>query len=713
MDKYVFKYITVKKGGLEMLELLAPAGSPEGVMAAVRNGADAVYLGLSDFNARRNAKNFTDEDFYKAAEYCRVRGVKIYVTLNTLVADREMNRAVELARRAWRLGADALLVQDLGLMQKVRQAVPDMPIHASTQMSVHNLEGVKMAAAMGATRVVLSRELSYDEIAYICKHSPIEIEVFVHGALCMCYSGQCYMSAVIGRRSGNRGLCAQPCRLPYEASGRGSRYPLSLKDNCLVKYIDQLEACGVKCLKIEGRMRRPEYAAAVTGIYARAIKGHKAPTQDDMQLLRDVFSRQGFTDGYFKDSKGPKMLGIREESDKKELPVFSSIRKEYLHGEYQSIPVRFAGVVKYGEKAKLAAVDCDGNTAFAEGPEPEPAFSKELTRAAFQTQLCKTGGTPYYCAEVKCEVESGVALATSAINEMRRTVLAEITEKRKPLGERYEYDISEAQMLPNIEEAPFLTVSVTKLSQLSAAMADMAPKLLYVPLTEIKGGEVALRPFLDNGETSVAAVMPRVIHDRENEEIKNLLQEAKRMGIKEVLCGNIGQIVTAKSMGFAVRGDFGLNTYNSGTLNVLRELGLISATASFELRIEQIRDLSKSIDTEMIVYGRLPLMITENCVVRNSTGVCSCESFTGLKDRNGFTFPVLKEFGCRNVILNSKKLFLADRQNDYLEAGLWGVRLCFTTENAMECAAIMGRYLGRNDYEPSGHTRGLYYRGVE
>lgn len=696
-----------------MLELLAPAGSPEGVMAAVRNGADAVYLGLSDFNARRNAKNFTDEDFYKAAEYCRVRGVKVYVTLNTLVSDREMNRAVELARRAWRLGADALLVQDLGVLRAVRQAVPDMPIHASTQLSVHNLEGVKMAAAMGISRVVLARELSYDEIAYICQNSPIEIEVFVHGALCMCYSGQCYMSAVIGRRSGNRGLCAQPCRLPYEASGRGSRYPLSLKDSCLIKYIDQLEACGVKCLKIEGRMRRPEYAAAVTGIYSKAIKERKTPTQEDMQLLRDVFSRQGFTEGYFTDSKGPSMLGIREESDKKELPVFAEIRREYLRGEYQSIPIRFMGFVKYGQKARLAAVDCDGNTAYAEGPEPEPAFNKELTRVAFQTQLCKTGGTPYYCAEVKSEIEEGLALATSAINEMRRKVLDEITEQRKALPTRLENEPEGIPTIMNSEEPPYLTVSVTKLSQLSAAMADYAPKVLYVPLTEIKGGEVQLRPFLENEETSVCAVMPRIIHDRENDDIQKLLQEAKKMGIKEILCGNIGQIVTAKSMGFDVRGDFGLNIYNSRSINVLRDLGLISATASFELRIEQIRDLSKSINTEMIVYGRLPLMITENCVVRNSTGVCSCESFTGLKDRNGFTFPVLKEFGCRNTILNSKKLFLADRQSDYMTAGLWGVRLQFTTENAMECSAIMARYLGMNDYEPSGHTRGLYYRGVE
>ena len=228
-----------------MLEILSPAGSGEGVVAAVQNGADAVYLGFGSFNARRNAKNFTEEEFRRAVEYCRIRGVKVYVTINTLVTDRELPSAVEQAKLAAQCGADGLIVQDLGAIKAIRQAIPDMPIHGSTQMSVHNLEGVKVAAAMGLTRIVLARELSRREIAYICKNSPIEIEVFAHGALCMCYSGQCYMSAVIGRRSGNRGLCAQPCRQKYSTGARGMEYPLSLKDNCLIKYLDEIDSIGV------------------------------------------------------------------------------------------------------------------------------------------------------------------------------------------------------------------------------------------------------------------------------------------------------------------------------------------------------------------------------------------------------------------------------------------------------------------------------------
>lgn len=696
-----------------MLELLSPAGSPESVMAAVQNGADAVYMGFGDFNARKNAKNFTDEDFYKAAEFCRVRGVKVHVTLNTLVADREMHRAVELARRAWRLGADALIVQDLGVLRAVRQAVPDMPIHASTQMSVHNLEGVKLAAAMGVSRVVLSRELSREEIAYICDKSPVEIEVFVHGAMCMCYSGQCYMSSVIGRRSGNRGLCAQPCRLPYSAGGRGVEYPLSLKDNCLIKYLKELEYCGVKSLKIEGRMRRPEYVAIVTGIYAKAIKENKAPTPEDMQILKDVFSRQGFSDGYYNNNKGKQMLGIREESDKRELQIFTSARKNYLHTEYQRVPVKFAGKVRFGERAKLAAVDADGNTAMATGPEPEPAFNKALTQETFAAQLSKTGGTPFYCGEVKSVIDEGVALSAAAINEMRRNALAELMEIRRALPERKEYEYEVFEKLPDIEESPFLTVSVLKASQLSRDMAELAPKVLYIPLEEVKDGVSELKPFLNNEETEVSVIMPRVIHDNELGKVKQALEFAKGLGINSALVGNIGQIVLVRGMGFEVRGDFGLNVYNSRSLNVLKELGLKSATLSFEMRIEQIRGISKSLDTELIVYGRLPLMITENCIIKNSKGMCSCDNFSGLTDKNGFVFPVVREFGCRNVILNSKKLFLADRQSDYMTGGLWGVRLAFTTENAVECASVVGRYLNKNEYEPSGYTRGLYYRGVE
>ena len=696
-----------------MLEILSPAGSPEGVIAAAQNGADAIYMGFGEFNARKNAKNFTHEEFARALEYCRVRGVKTYLALNTLATNNELALVAERAKEACRLGIDAIIVQDLGVMTAVRQVVPEVPLHASTQMAIHNLEGVKMAAAMGLKRVVLARELSREKLAYICKHAPIEIEVFVHGALCMCYSGQCYMSAVIGRRSGNRGVCAQPCRMSYNAVGHAGVYPLSLKDNSLISHMEELSEIGVTSVKIEGRMKRPEYSAIVTSIYAKAAHLGKGPSKDDLLALERAFSRQGFTDGYYKDKIGADMFGIREEEDKANAAMFATIRKSYLNGEFQRVPVRFVGAVKEGKRVKLATADDKKNTAVCYGPVPEMAFHKELTMAILQTQLHKTGGTPFYCVGVKGTVAPGLSLPLSAFNEMRRSLLAELMEKRKPAPVREEGDFVPGEDFLGYGGPPITTVSVMNLNQLSAEMEELAPKIVYIPIMEFDVESPMMQRFLKNDKINVVATLPRVIHDNERKLVSNSLAKAVDMGVSEALVGNIGHIQFAKSHGMAIRGDFGLNAFNSETLYALRNLGLISATLSFELRLAEIRDMSKPIDTELITYGRLPLMITESCIIKNTTGACTCGSFSGLVDRQGALFPVVPEFGCRNVMLNSKKLFMADKDNVVNSIGLWAQRLSFTTENALECVSTMKRYMDKGDYVPSGFTRGLYFRGVE
>jgi len=696
-----------------VLELSSPAGSPEGVIAAAQNGADAIYLGFADFNARKNAKNFTYDEFGRALEYCRVRGIKCYLTLNTLASDNEFPTIIERAVEACRLGIDSIIVQDLGVMRALRQAVPEIPLHASTQMSIHNLEGVKMAAAIGFKRVVAARELSRKKLAYICKNSPIEIEVFVHGALCMCYSGQCYMSAVIGRRSGNRGLCAQPCRLNYNAKGHSVEHPLSLKDNCLIRYLADLENIGVTALKIEGRMKRPEYAAIVTGIYSKVIHKGKTPTQEDLQTLQKAFSRQGFTDGYYTDRPGPQMLGKRDEDENPDSSIFATARKNYLNGEFQRVPVRFVGTISSGKRVKLAAIDDRKNTAVVYGPIPEPAFHKELTPAVLQTQLHKTGGTPFLCAGVKGNVEPGLSLPISAFNEMRRNLLAEILEQRKPVISRMEGQFVPVEDAPGHTDPPILTVSVMRLDQLSKAMEELHPGIVYVPVMEFDFDSPVLHDFLKNDNINVVASLPRVIHDNERKRVSEMLLQAYQFGVTDALVGNIGQILFARAHKMNVRGDFGLNVFNSETLCVLRDLGLESATLSYELRMAEIRDISKTIDTEIIVYGRLPLMVTENCIIKNSAGVCTCDSFFGLTDRQGAVFPIVPEFGCRNVLLNSKKLYMADKHHATSVVGLWAERMSFTTENAQECVAVMERYMGLLDYEPTGYTRGLYYRGVE
>ncbi len=696
-----------------MLELLSPAGSPEAVVAAVQNGADAVYLGYGDFNARRGARNFSEEEFAEAVSYCRIRGCKVFVTLNTLVSDREMDAAVELAARASALGADAILVQDLGLASVLHRALPDIPLHASTQMSIHSLAGAAAAAEMGLTRVVLARELSYEQIAYIAAHSPVETEVFVHGALCMCHSGQCYMSALIGRRSGNRGMCAQPCRLEYSLGGRMDDHPLSLKDNCLVRELSLLERAGVKCVKIEGRMKRPEYVAMTTAVYSRAIRDGKAPSEAEMEQLEEMFSRQGFTQGYFKRELGRDMFGTRSETDRVASKLLAETRKTYAGIERRRVPVRFHAAIRKNEPVRFTVADEDGHSAAREGVVPEIAERQALTLSSLREQLYKTGGTPYACADVRADIQDGLFLPAAAINALRRQLLDDLSIARAEAPERRRLPIPEPPADLSPAGAPQLAFQAYSAEQLSPELAALRPACLYVPITLIPEIADALSPFLNIGCT-VSAVLPRVITVDEEPQIADLLEKCRALGVREALVGNLGHVHLVKKAGLKLRGDFGLNVFNSYSLELLRKAGFLSATASFELRLSQIRDLAKPIPVELIAYGRLPLMVTENCVIKNSYGRCSCSNQQNmLTDRRGAQFPVLKEFGCRNQIFNADKLFLGDKPEAFTDTGISRARLLFTTESPRECVEIAKSYLGMNDYVPNGMTRGLYYRGVE
>ena len=696
-----------------MLELLSPAGSPEAVIAAVQNGADAVYLGLGSFNARRGAKNFTDDEFAEAVRYCHERGCKVYVTLNTLSADREMEEVLRLGRFVSDAGADAALVQDLGVARVLRAACPDLPLHASTQMSIHNLAGVVAASELGMRRVVLARELSREQIRIITAHAPIETEVFVHGALCFAYSGQCYLSALIGRRSGNRGMCAQPCRMQYSLGRRSDDYPLSLKDNCLIRYLDELDEMGVKCVKIEGRMKRPEYTAIVTGIYHRAVHEGVPPTEKDLETLRLAFSRDGFTDGYYT-GKTRDMFGVRSEPEKEAARLFAEARRGYASGEMRRVDVDFSVAMRRNSAASLTAEDDDGNRVTVYGAVPENATGDGLTLESVSAQLYKTGGTPYRCRSVEGIVGQKLFLPASELNSLRRTALEQLSERRRtPPRRRGGVMLPTVRRLPGTPAGMALNVQIMRADQLTPELAECRPANLYVPLELLAASPEAVRPFADAG-AGVAVVLPRVIADTELEQVLRLLKKIYAMGVREALVGNLGHIALARGAGFEVRGDFGLNVFNSHTLQVLANAGLRSATASFELRLAQVRDLVKPLDTELIVYGRLPAMVTAQCIIKTGDGSCTCEKGpASLSDRMGGVFPVVREFGCRNVILNTHKLYLADKPEDLASCGLWAGRLLFTTESARECALVANAYLGRNDYRPNGLTRGLYYRGVE
>ena len=699
--------------GETMLELLAPAGSMEALRAAVQNGADAVYLGYDTFNARMGAQNFSADELQEAVVYCHVRGVKVHLTLNTLVSDREMPQAADVIRTAAAFGVDAFIVQDLGVAALCREIAPSVAIHASTQMSIHSLEGVQQAAELGVSRVVLARELPREEIAHICRRSPVEIEVFVHGALCMCYSGQCYLSSVIGRRSGNRGLCAQPCRLPY-GYGRfePSRYPLSLRDNCLIEYLDDLRRMGVASLKIEGRMKRPEYVAVVTKAYRAAIDG-KPVTDNDMEELEAAFSRQGFTQGYYLGKKGVSMFGTRQDpEDNREL--FAAARATYENGENVHIPVRFYAIIRRGEPAQLAVEDDAGHVCKARGPVPQEAQVRSLTEDELSERLGKTGGTPYRCVQMRAVIDAGLMLPASAINAMRRDVLAELTARRgrTPLMQLGAYNAP--ALYDGMSGEPQLTIAVRSVQQITSRMLAMRPAVLYVPLSEIIDNPDL--PERLGVETQLAAILPRVFWSGENAQIAEQLKKAYLMGVRQLLVGNLGQVRVGKAAGFAVRGDFGLNIYNSRAMHYLRAQGMDSQLLSFEMTLPQIRDISKAVPSEVLIYGRLPLMLTENCIIKNRTGVCSCDTSAPVKltDRTGEEFPVVKDPGtCRSVVLNGRKLYLLDKKDVFRGMGIWALRMQFTTENPGEIDTILYEYRTGGHFDAGSYTRGLYSRGVE
>ena len=693
-----------------MMELLSPAGGYDALVAAVQSGADAVYMGFGAFNARRSAKNFTDEDFASAVRYCHLRGVRVFLTLNTLVTDRELPQAAEALRNASRMGVDAVLVQDWGLLTLAREIVPDLPIHASTQMSLFTLGGANEAAALGMERVVLARELCRDDIAEICKGCGAEIEIFGHGALCMCYSGQCEMSAVLGQRSGNRGACAQPCRLPYGVNAPcRNGYPLSLKDANLSACLQDMERIGVDCLKIEGRMKRPEYVAVVTGIYRRLLDERRQPTAAEGAALEQAFSRSGFTDGYWRGKKGKTMFGTRPENAPEPKELFAKAREVYENGrENRKIPVNLHLIVRRGEPVRLGgscAIHGGVTIALAQGDAPEEARNRAVTAEELRQRLSKTGGTVFTADSVEIELDEGLMVSASVINGLRREVLDELAARREDIPARRELPASPLPDAPETPQEMAFTVSVSRACQVTAELLAEKPAIVYVPAEELD----ALEPTGLHGETELCAVLPRVFRTADEQTLRAMLE--RHPEVTSVAIGNLGHLPIVRGLDRTLRGDFGLNVYNSRAVKFWRDKGLSSVTVSFELRWQQVRDLAKYADCEGIVYGRLPLMITENCVTKNNVG-CAHGAGSVLTDRTGAQFPVQCAYGCRCEIENGKVLVLADKP-EVFRCGLRYGRLRFTTESPEACAAILRAHKAGDVTAGEDATRGLFYRGVE
>ncbi len=705
-----------------MVELLAPAGSPSSVEAAVQGGADAIYLGYGDFNARRNAKNFTKEQLEEAIDYCHVRGVSVFLTLNTLLTQRELLPALSLVDEVATLGIDAVIVQDLGVAQQIKQIAPSVELHASTQLSIHSLDGVKELADFGFSRVVLARELGKSEIRSLAKYSPLPLEVFVHGAQCMSYSGQCYLSAMVGQRSGNRGLCAQPCRLAYRFS-QGSQekhekpyHPMSLKDMSLIDHVLDLMDMGVASFKLEGRMKRAEYVYVVTKIYSDVIKERRSPTEEERNHLALAFSRQGFTQGYYQETLGRGMFGVREQTQQEPTALFQNARKEYENKERRKVIC--SADLAIDTDLSLTLEDERGNQVQQRVSAVEQAKHKALTPEIAMGQLQRTGGTAYEIIGRNIEIAENKAVPLSILNQMRRELLEELSllrvEERKHCT--YPPSLQEEKGRSSEKETTDYTVWVQNEEQITENLLNCQPTLLYVPVTL---SERCVR-LCEEKAIPLCVQVPSMLTEQERESLIPQLERVQKLGVTQALVGTVDTLRFARNLGFSLRGDYGLGMMNHQSLELWKETtNFLSATVSFELKFPQMRDLRKEIPLEFFAYGNLPLMITKNCMIRTfterkKTSLCEkkCASQMILLDRKGEEFPVEPLYGGRNMVNNGQTLYLADKKEDWSYLGMWAARLRFTRESPETCVTVLQAYQQGAACQLKSFTRGLYYRGV-
>lgn len=685
------------------MELLSPAGGMAQLKAAVQSGADAVYLGAGSFSARAGADNFTYDELKEAVEYCHMYNVKVHCALNTLIKEHELEEAVRTAAEINRCGADAVIIQDIGLASYLRQKLPELEMHASTQMTVTSLEGVKYLEEQGFDRVVLARELSLAEIERIARGAKAEIEVFVHGAVCMCYSGQCLMSSVLGGRSGNRGRCAQPCRLPYEMIENGRRcggaYILSPKDMALISHLKELEKAGVSSLKIEGRLKSPEYVSAVTGVYRKYLDSCGRVTKEDMAELRNAFSRSGFTDGYLSGRLGSEMMAHDNPANNSGSIYTDAARARAAGKTMRRIPVSIFASLAEGEVLRVTMYDEDNNCVSAEGSAAaQRAEHNALDSERLCAQLSKLGSTPFYAGDITTELDDGITVPVREINEVRRAVCAALEAERKKRPAKRVTDVPIPRGEAKIPSEMYLTAEVLTFEQGKAVIEAGGVRRIFAP----------------------AAVAARLADIAKNVEVVTKTSDIFREEEPVTESVSVSSPAALKYYGKrAMYGDFRLNVYNSLTL--ARFGGLKCVTLSPELNLHEIAKINAhagAVETEIIGYGYLPLMLMRNCPVK-AMGKCQHgKRVYSLKDRKGMEFPVLCADDCRAVLLNSRLIFTADIIESIRNSKINCIRLNFTVEKSAECGKIVSAYnraLGGGKTEPPAEntfTRGHLKRGV-
>ena len=690
---------------MSKIEILAPVGNEEMLRAAVFSGADAVYLGFSGFNARTSANNFDADTLKDAVRFCHARGVAVHVALNTTVYGRELPALEAAIRAVAASGADAVICQDLAVATLIGRIAPQLPRHGSTQMSVHSLQGALKLKELGFTRVVLARELSLPEVEHITKHCGIETECFVHGALCMCVSGQCYMSAFLGGRSGNRGSCAGPCRLPFEANALpegkpGRLHHLSLKDNSVIDKLDQLQALGVASAKIEGRLRTPEYVAAAVSACLAGREGRAY----DRDLLKNAFSRSGFTSGYLDGKIDGTMFGVRSEADAEQTKKTLPMLRELYRRERSRVPVKMKLEIEEGGE-KLTVMDADGNKAFAYGDaEPQPARTDPTE--SLHRSLAKTGGTPFAASaeDITVEMDGGPWFVPgSAVNELRREALDALLKKREVLRPWPTTD----------EHVPALPLRTLPSRRTLRARFENWEQ---VPERALDGIEYLILPIAQadrvprEWRAKTLLELPRVMFGRLEEDTARRIAATQDAGFAGYEVSNIAHLRLCR--GLPMSGSFGLNITNQLAAQFYADNGLGSMLILPEVKDSDISTIAPTHDgrpvpTGVLVYGHMPLMVTRACPLQNIHDCAHCDKTGVLTDRKAKKFPVRCGLGVR-TIYNPVPIYMGDKPGaltvDY------GVAY-FTLESREEAAQILDMIRTHAPFE-GDFTRGLYFKGT-
>ena len=690
---------------MSKIEILAPVGNEEMLRAAVFSGADAVYLGFSGFNARTSANNFNADTLKDAVAFCHARGVAVHVALNTTVYGGELPALEQAIRAVAASGADAVICQDLAVATLIGKIAPQLPRHGSTQMSVHSLQGALELKELGFTRVVLARELSLPEVEHITKHCGIETECFVHGALCMCVSGQCYMSAFLGGRSGNRGSCAGPCRLPFEANALpegkpGRLHHLSLKDNSVIDKLDKLQALGVASAKIEGRLRTPEYVAAAVSACLAGREGRAY----DRDLLKNAFSRSGFTSGYLDGKIDGTMFGVRSEADAEQTKKTLPMLRELYRRERSRVPVKMKLEIEEGGE-KLTVMDADGNKAFAYGDaEPQPARTDPTE--SLHRSLAKTGGTPFAASaeDITVEMDGGPWFVPgSAVNELRREALDALLKKREVLRPWPTTD----------EHVPALPLRTLPSRRTLRARFENWEQ---VPERALDGIEYLILPIAQadrvprEWRAKTLLELPRVMFGRLEEDTARRIAATQDAGFAGYEVSNIAHLRLCR--GLPMSGSFGLNITNQLAAQFYADNGLGSMLILPEVKDSDISTIAPTHDgspvpTGVLVYGHMPLMVTRACPLQNIHDCAHCDKTGVLTDRKAKKFPVRCGLGVR-TIYNPVPIYMGDKPGaltvDY------GVAY-FTLESRDEAAKILGMIRAHAPFEED-FTRGLYFKGT-